>query len=243
MLHFGTFILNLPQQQHTRSMQLSNLRECRLFKGISNQEIELLFENLSFQQRSYKKGDIIAFGGEEILGQMILTKGSVKGEMLEFNGKAIKIEDIEAPRMLAPAFLFGEQRYYPVNIVANINIEILYIPRSSFVLLMQKDDRVLQNYLNNISNRAQFLSEKLKFLSFQSIKGKLAHFYLMQYKKYNSDSFELKTSQTQMAELFGVARPSLARSIKELNDEGVIQTSGKIVMIKDLPKLQSYIKR
>jgi hypothetical protein len=32
----------------------------------------------------------------------------VKGEMTDYNGKTIKIEDIEAPRPLAVAFLFGK---------------------------------------------------------------------------------------------------------------------------------------
>ena len=40
-----------------------------------------------------------------------------------------------------------------------------------------------------------------------------------------------------MAEYFGVQRPSLARTIKELEDEKVITTSGRVVTILERNKL------
>ena len=63
-----------------------------------------------------------------------------------------------------------------------------------------------------------FLSQKLHFLSFKTIKGKVAHFFLTQAgEKFHS--IELKNTQQQLADLFGVTRPSLARVFGEMQKE------------------------
>lgn len=215
---------------------------CPLFLQMNSDDISILFSEIHHQIKSYKTGDLIAQSGEEITEQLIVIKGSVKGEMMDFNGKTIKIEDIASPRPLAPAFLFGSKNTYPVNIVANEDVSMLSIPKSSFIHMMQKNEKVLQNFLNIISNRAQFLSNKIKFLSFQSIKGKLAH-YLLQYRKMTaSDIVVLDKSQSQLAELFGVTRPSLGRAIRELDMEGLIDAKGKQIQILDRQRLSALLK-
>ena len=50
---------------------------------------------------------------------VILTQGSVRGEMIDYSGRLIKVEDIAAPRALAPLFLFGEENRFPVEVTAN----------------------------------------------------------------------------------------------------------------------------
>jgi CRP-like cAMP-binding protein len=143
---------------------------------------------------------------------------------------------------LAPAFLFGNLNSFPVNIVANTNAEILVIPKSSFVQLMQMSELILENFLSIISNRAQFLSNKIRFLSFQTIKGKIAHFLLQEVSRKGSDKIRLERSQSELAEDFGVTRPSLGRAIRELHHDGLIDAQGKQIEILDKKKLSKFLK-
>ena len=52
----------------------------------------------------------------------------------------------------------------------------------------------------------------------------------------------LPHSQAQLAELFGVARPSIGRALVEMNLDGIIRTEGKKVEILDQEGLRSYLK-
>ncbi|MCE5178205.1 MAG: helix-turn-helix domain-containing protein [Porphyromonadaceae bacterium] len=61
-------------------------------------------------------------------------------------------------------------------------------------------------------------------MSIKSLKGKLS-LYILECTAPQSRSFTLKRTQTQLAEYFGVQRPSLARTLGELIREG---TSGYI---------------
>ena len=129
---------------------------------------------------------------------MIILTGSVKGEMVDFSGKVIKIEDIQAPRPLAVAFLFGKDARYPVNVTANEETQLLTLAKPEVVRLMQNNLTFLNNYLNLVCTKAQFLSQKLEFLSFKTIREKLAH-YLLSNIPSDKTEFQFPKSQEEMA--------------------------------------------
>jgi CRP-like cAMP-binding protein len=221
-------------------MNFQLLTQCPLFKGITEKEAEFLFDKIHFQIKNYSKGDIIVVAGETVVNLLIIISGSVRGEMIDYSGKTIKIEDIEAPKPLATAFLFGKQNKYPVTVTVNNDARILIMPVAEFLKLLQMNTQILRNYLNSISSRAQFLSQKLNFLSFKTIKGKVAHF-LLQEAGEKFHSIELKNTQQQLADLFGVKRPSLARVFGEMQKEGVINISNKTVSLLDKKALNELI--
>jgi CRP-like cAMP-binding protein len=218
------------------------LTKSSLFRGLNADNIINLFELISIKEKKYQKDDIIAFHDDICRNLIIILEGSVKGEMIDFTGKTIKIEDIESPRTLAPAFLFGKNNRYPVTIVANNDVRILTIPRDAFVKLLQINEIVLKNYLDNISNRAQFLSNKIRFLSFQTIKGKIAHFILQLVKKTGSDNILLTKSQNELSELFGVTRPSIGRAIRELDNDGYIKADGRQISLLNKQGLSNLLR-
>lgn len=211
----------------------------KLFHGIDINKIESLLTETPYKIKEYSKGETVALANSRLKGLYIVLSGSVRGEMLDYSGKTIKIEDIESPSTLAPAFLFGDGAVLPVNIISNGKSEILFIDKATFLNLLNSNQKLLMNYLGIISAKTVFLSEKIKFLSFQTIREKFTHYIVKQYREAGSRSFKLKQSQEKIAELFGVTRPALARVISEMNQEGIIKTRGKSIEILDLSKLSS----
>jgi CRP-like cAMP-binding protein len=218
------------------------LERCVLFKGLKSNDIKILFSDIFFQVKEFESNSLISYQDEPVEFLMIIIEGKVKGEMIDFSGKAIVIEEIESPRPLAPAFLFGENSIFPVNIVAQEHTKILKIQKFEFIKLMQKNNTLLTNFMNIISDRAQFLSQKLKFLSFHSIKGKLAYYILDISKNYGSSNITLPITQSKLADLFGVTRPSLGRAIRELHNDGLVISNGKNIEILDYKELNKLIK-
>ncbi|MCJ7447072.1 MAG: Crp/Fnr family transcriptional regulator [Bacteroidales bacterium] len=213
-------------------MDYSLLIKAPLFRGLSVEEIERMLAIVSHRTRKFKSGTLIVQSGEQVNSLMVVIKGIVKGEMTDFAGRVIKIEDIPAPGALAPAFLFGNKNRYPVNIIVVSDAELLLIEKFEFLKLLMRNDRILVNYLDMISNRSQFLSEKIKFLSFKTIKGKLAQFILQRAVGDKTDII-LEITQNDLADFFGVARPSVARALGEMEDEGLIEARGKNIKILD----------
>ena len=135
------------------------------------------------------------------------------------------------PRELLHQHLFSAtENRFPVNVIAISDGEILSIEKPDFLKLLMRNDMILVNFLNMISNRSQFLSEKIKFLNFKTIKGKLAH-YILQKAENDKSSIILDMTQNDLADFFGVARPSVSRALGELEEEGFIEASGKNIRI------------
>ena len=112
---------------------------------------------------------------------------------------------------------------------------------SAFLKLLQSNVRILNNFLNAISNRSQFLSNKIRLLSFSTIKSKFAQ-YILELAKDDLYIVELKQTQQQLAELFGVTRPSFARIMGEMQSEGLIKIEKKQVIILNRNALIELIK-
>ena len=176
-----------------------------LFRGITPERLFADLEEISFHTRSYKKGEILAQQGAVCNRLVILTKGSVRGEMIDYSGRLIKVEDIAAPRAIAPLFLFGEENRYPVEVTANEPTEVIELPKSSVLSLFRKNEQFLENYMNLSANYARTLSDKLFFMSFKTIRQKLASYLLRLYKQQQQTHITLDRSQQELSDYFGVS--------------------------------------
>lgn len=212
------------------------LAQSPLFKGISEDEIEILLEKSNFKIRSFQPEQMIASRNEALQHLYLLIEGSVRGEMLDYSGKVLKVEDIQAPKPIASAFLFGAKNTFPVDVIANEETTIVQIPKDAIIKLFQSHQVFLKNYLDSISNRAQFLSNRIWFLSFKTIKGKLAQ-YILNLEQPNIKQIELKMTQQELSEFFGVTRPSLARALGEMEKDGIIQVQRRMVTIVNKERL------
>jgi CRP/FNR family transcriptional regulator, dissimilatory nitrate respiration regulator len=213
-------------------MDYSILSKSALFKGLGPDGIESILAVIPYRIKKYQSGSMISQNGEQVSSLIIVLNGIVKGEMVDYSGRVIKIEDIPAPGAIASAFMFGNKNRYPVNVVAVSDVELLFIGKKDFLGLLMSNDLLLVNFLDMISNRSQFLSEKIKFLNFKTIRGKLAHFILQKSGK-ESNSVSLGMTQNELSDFFGVARPSLARTIGDLVKEGYIEAKGKNIRLID----------
>ena len=202
-----------------------------LFRGITPERLFADLEEISFHTRSYKKGEILAQQGAVCNRLVILTKGSVRGEMIDYSGRLIKVEDIAAPRAIAPLFLFGEENRYPVEVTANEPTEVIELPKSSVLRLFRKNEQFLENYMNLSANYARTLSDKLFFMSFKTIRQKLASYLLRLHKQQQQLHITIDRSQQELSDYFGVSRPSLARELAHMQEDGLLIADRKHITI------------
>ena len=213
-----------------------------LFRGITPEKLSANLEEISFHTRSYKKGEILVRQGDVCNRLMILTKGSVRGEMIDYSGRLIKVEDIAAPRALAPLFLFGEENRFPVEVTANELTEVIEIPKSSVLELFRKNEQFLENYMNLSANYARTLSDKLFFMSFKTIRQKIASYLLRLHKQQQQLQITFDRSQQELSDYFGVSRPSLARELSHMQDDGLITADRKQITILQKEQLIRLIQ-
>lgn len=189
------------------------LTDSAIFKGCSDEDINRLILNVPNRLTSYKRGDIIAQQGAPCMSLLFLCQGKVSAQMSGIDGKEIVIERLKAPEILAFAFIYGTENYFPVSIIAASDCKIWSIDRSEFINVMHSSRRIMMNVLQNISDRTQFLSRKINEFALQSLSERIIS-YLKRHRSIEN--------QQEVAFILGVARPSLSRALSVLSDEGRI---------------------
>lgn len=217
------------------------LSKSPIFKGIPSSQIQEYLRNTRTYIKKFSKGTTLVFRGDPCNELIILLQGSIKGEMLDYSGKVVEVETVSAPRPIAAAFVFGEKHLYPVDAVAAEDVKTLIIPRDSLIRLLQSNPNLLTNFLDLISNKTHFLTERLWFMSFKTIKEKLAH-YILQLAPKEEQQIVLPKTQQELSEFFGVSRPALARVIGDLQNENILQCNRRQIIIRNREKLRMLLQ-
>jgi len=217
-------------------MNKRDLTICPLFNNMSKEEHDAFLERNVKAKISFRKGETVVRQGEVINYLYLLVEGVVRTQMITQEGNILEIELLEAVMPLAPAFIFANNNKYPVDVVAMEPCTFLKIAKSDWQNEMVHNEKLMINFLTLNSNMAVFLTMKLQMISLKSLKYKLTIF-LLEKTTPEKNYFILKRTRTQLSEYFGVQRPSLARIIKELEDEGIIKTDGRVVTVLDRNKL------
>lgn len=214
-----------------------------LFKGMTLEELDDLFQKVNHQIRQFKSGELLAQAGEVVDKGLLLMQGRLQGEMVDFAGNSLKIEELEPPQMVAAAFLYGPQSKFPVFLSAKTDGKMLVIRKSEFTRMLSIEQRVMVNYINIVSGKAQFLSGKITFLSLKTIREKIAYYLLHRTTSATNNQIDIDQTQTSLADLFGVSRPSLTRTILEMEKQNVLTWSRDKVSISDMKKLNQILGR
>ncbi len=223
-------------------MDYAALSATPLFRSIDAKEIERIFAELKITETTFRKDELLAIQDEPCNRLILLLSGSVKGEMVDPSGKLIKVEDIEAPNPLAILFLFGEVNRFPVQVTARERVTALVISKPSVLRMLSMNTVLLRNYLDISANFASRLSQKLHFMSFRTIRQKLALYILDLAKKTKSDQVELDKPKSTLAEYFGVSRPSLERELTKMQQDGLLVAEKKRLEIRNKKELIRLIQ-
>lgn len=217
-------------------MNESKLIACPLFKGMSKEEHDAFLERNINEIVKFEKGETVVRQGDTIRSLYLLVEGVVRTQMITREGNILEIDLLEAVMPLASAFIYASNHKFPVDVICMEPCTFLKISKSAWLEEMVHNEKLLMNFLTLNSNMTVYLSQKIQMISLKSLRHKLSVF-LLEKTTPEKNYFILKRSRTQLAEYFGVQRPSLARTIKELEDEKVITTSGRVVTILERNKL------
>ncbi len=216
--------------------QLSNII---LFKNISVDKINGIFDDLNYTLDSFESESIIKFSRDNLNKAYFLLQGTIRAEMQTYNGKILQVEKLSPPSLVAAGFMFSRQKTSPVNIIVDSKKAlILALSYDSFLKLLEYDKTIMLNFLYFMANKLNFLSEKIRIVGLETLSQKVSSYLLSLYKKCGED-FILPITKEEMSNLFGATRPSVSRVFSNFEKEGIIKRISKNkIKILDCSKLR-----
>lgn len=128
-------------------------------------------------------------------------------------GRELTIDHLEAPEVLASAFIFGSVSRFPVTVMAETDCTLWMVSKEAFFDFMLAHPRAMRSFLQDISDRCAFLSRKVRSFALKSLRARTLEFLA---EKGCIESVQ------EAAQAMGVQRPSLSRMLSDLTAEGIV---------------------
>ena len=212
---------------------LEGIRKCPLFEGLTDNEIIDLMHTVRYRVIRLYKGDFLFVAGDDCLHANILIDGEVVAYLDGASDRHIRMSTFHAGNMFAPAFLFAQDRRYPVTVQATTNTKVLRILSTDFERLLELDPRLSKNFTFILSNLIAGLTKKVGML-LSSVRDKIIFFLKEEQRRQQSNTIQLSMSRQELADHFGIQKYSLQRALNELQESGAIRIDGKTIEILKL---------
>ena len=212
---------------------LEGIRKCPLFEGLTDNEIINLMHAVRYRVVRLYKSDFLFVAGEDCLHANILIDGEVVAYLEGTSDRYIRMSTFHAGNMFAPAFLFAQNRRYPVTVQATTNTKVLRILSADFERLLELDSRLYKNFTVILSNLIAGLTKKVGML-LSCVRDKIIFFLKEQQRLQKSNTITLPMSRQELADYFGIQKYSLQRALNELQESGAIRIDGKIIELLKL---------
>jgi DNA-binding transcriptional regulator LsrR (DeoR family) len=86
------------------------------------------------------------------------------------------------------------------------------------------------------------LTDKINALTMKSVRQRIVEFLLYEYYVQQSTNIKLNLSKKELAEKFGIQRPSLSRELAKMRKDGLVEYDAHSIIIKDLNYLKDFTK-
>lgn len=212
-----------------------------IFTGLTEARIEELLAMVPVVTKTYAKGEFLLMQGNTYAHLIVMLWGSAHAEMTDASGKTVTVETLTAPRAVAMGVLFASKNEVPVTLCANEKVQALILAKRDLFRLFHEEERLIENALRAVSDKFLFISQRFSYMSFQTIKGKVAH-YLLTLPREGKTTVVIPKTIEELARYFGVLRPSLSRVLARLADDGIITLDGKRVSIRNEKALSRLAK-
>jgi hypothetical protein len=147
-----------------------------------------------------------------------------------------------AGNMVAPAFIFANDNHYPVTVKALKDTTILRLLPDAMEQLFRLDSRISSNMVSILSNIVAFQAKKIGILS-MNLREKIIHLLHEEQQKQSTNRL-LMPSRQELANMLGVQKYSVQRTLNELQADGTFAATQRIVankpFIMQLPNSDEY---
>lgn len=214
------------------------VREFSSLKALNKDELVKLAECKS--SHTVKKGDIIFEEGETINGIYCVKDGICKLTKLSPNGKDHIVKLIKKGELLGQRSLISDE---PVNLsaIALEDMEVCFIPKNEVMGFFDKNNQFSMNVMKTICGDLKEADDHMVNMAQKTVKERLAEtlLYLQDtFGKNEDNTLKVQLSRDELASMIGTATESCIRLLSDFNKLGLIELSGKKIILKDINKLK-----
>lgn len=208
------------------------MNEIALFNGIENKDVKSMLNCFNATTISYKNGTTIISNLANTGAIGIIYEGSANLIKIDYNGNRTIIEKLERGSIFGEVFLPNSDE---LSIVATDNCTVISFDYEHITRRCKKScpyhSKLIDNMIQILADKIVNMNNRIDILTKKTIREKLLEYFKTIEKEKLSKTFKLNLNFTELADYFGVDRSALMREIKNLKNEGFIETKGNSITL------------
>lgn len=197
-----------------------------LFDGVSPEDRKTMLGCIGYHIGTFRKGDIVAFEGENLKHIGIVLSGSVDMVKEDLWGNKTMLVRVRRDDLFGETFACGSDNLSVVTFLVSEDARILFMPFNrvmhSCTMACAFHHRLIENMVHIIANKNRDLMRKVEVVSKRSIREKLLTYLSLQAQIQQTRYFEIPLGRVELAEYLCVDRSALTRELVKMKDEGLI---------------------
>ena len=207
-----------------------------LFQLLSDAELEMVNKNKAIVY--FNKGETIRKQGAVLTHVISLNSGLAKVYLEGPNNKNIIIAIVKPTTFIGGPGMFIDRKHH-FTVTSITDSCVCFIEQDVFKSLLHNNIQFSDEYLKHISNITLSAYNRLINLTQKQMAGRLADtlIYLSD-EIFNSRNFKLLLSNNDLAELSGMSKDNVVRTLRKFKIDGFIDYSRREIEILEINSLQ-----
>lgn len=197
-----------------------------LFAGIKPEDMKPMLQCIGYHISTFKKGDIIAFEGDNLKHIGLVLSGRVDMVKEDLWGSKTMLLRMGQNELFGETFACGDDDLSVVTFAVSEDATVLFMPFSrvmhSCTRACEFHHRLIENMVKVIANKNRDLMQKVDVVSKRTIREKLLTYLSIQAQQQNARYFEIPLGRVELAEYLCVDRSALTRELSKMKEDGLI---------------------
>ena len=220
----------------------------RLFRGLGPDALERIAARCVVRQAPARR--LLFRMGDPCEGLWIVVRGRVRIYRANRSGREQVLHDQGPGQPLAEVPLF-DGGPCPANARAEEDSELVFLPRADFELLYRTEPAIADAVIRDLGRRLRGAVRLIEKISLRDVPSRVG-LTLLEFAaaapgpggvgadgRDRARPFALPLTQTELAESLAATRESVARALRTLREEGLIEQEGAQVRIPDPEALEA----
>ena len=186
-------------------------------------------------RRRYPAKSTLIYAGDKADALYFLISGSVSVVIEDEDGRELVLAYLNAGDFFGEMGLFDGQEVRSAWVKAKEEAEIAEISYSRFMEINKDKPELLLRLASQMAERLNKTSQKVGDLAFLDVTGRVARALLDLAQQpaamSHPDGMQIKITRQELGRIVGCSREMVGRVIKALEEQGLIDVSGKTMVV------------
>jgi len=211
-----------------------------LFSFLKKEDLHLVNSNRN--EITFKKGEVILKQGIPMSHIIFVKSGFVKIYMEGVGNKNLILSITKSGNYInGPSLYYDNISHYSVS--ALTEVETCFINTNTFKELVKRNYQFMEAFLHEFNKRAITTFYTYLTMTQKKMYGRMSSGLIYLSEVYGNSRFDVLLTKKEIGELTNMTKESVIRTLKNFEDENIINCTNGTIEILNMKKLEEISKK